>query len=170
MQVVWQNVSNGTVPLTHWAFHLDVAGLGFDAGGDGVRGWTEAHGGVETDRFLGRTAGGVEGMGTAGLSFAGGRGEESTADALTAAVGGDVEAVDDEAAFVERGKQHDLAQDAGVFKGTVANKAPTENLIGFFHAARDIPILRKGIMDQYELTVAKTVYVFDFLITLEVLK
>ena len=149
MQVVWQNVSNRTVPLTHWAFHLDVAGLGFDADGNRVGGWTEAHGGVEMDRFLGRTAGGVEGTGAAGLSFAGGRGEESTADALTAAVGGDVEAVDDEAAFVECGKQHDLAQDAGVFKGTVANKSSAEDLLGFFHAARDIPIFRKGIMDQY---------------------
>lgn len=103
-------------------------------------------------------------MSTPLQSFLSGGFKQGSADSTTAVIFGNMEAVNDEPAFVWLGNQHDFANHVISFISAISHVLPAENLFSFFDKTRSIPILSKGIVNQCKIPILQAVYVFYFLI------
>ena len=103
-------------------------------------------------------------MGSHLQGFLSGGFKQCSADSTMAAITGNMEAVNDEPAFVQPGNQHYYANHAIAFISAVCHVLPAENLFSFFDKTRSIPILSEGIVNQCQIPVLQTVYIFYFLI------
>ena len=90
--------------------------------------------------------------------------KQGSADSAAAAITGNMEAVNDEPAFIQRWNQHDFANHAISFISAIGHVLPAEHLFSFFDQARSVPVLSEGIADQRQIPVLQAVHIFYFLI------
>ena len=79
--------------------------------------------------------------------------KQGPADSAAAAITGNMEAVNNEPAFIQRWNQHDFANHAVIFISTIGHVPPAEHLFRFFDQARSVPILCKRIADQRQIPI-----------------
>ena len=93
--------------------------------------------------------------------------KQGFADSMTAVIVGNMEAVNDEPAFVQLGNQHYFANHAISLISAICHVPPAENLFSFFDKTRSVPILSEGIVNQRQIPILQAVHVFYFLIPLK---
>ena len=145
-------------------FHLQIIWLCFSKSRNRIRTEAEPQGGVDVYCLLRRAAGRIQSMSSPFQGFLSGGFKQGSADSAAPAIAGNMEAVNDEPAFVQRGNQHDFANHAISFKSAVGHVLPAENLFSFFGQTRIIPILREGIVNQCQIPILQAIHIFDFLI------
>ena len=96
--------------------------------------------------------------------FLSGRFKQGSADSTAAVIPGNMEAVNDEPAFVWLGNQHYFANHVISFISAICHVLPAENLFCFFDKTRSIPILSEGILNQCQIPILQAVHIFDFLV------
>ena len=102
-------------------------------------------------------------MSTPLQGFLSGGFKQGSADSTTAVIPGNMEAVNDEPAFVQPGNQHDFANHVISFISAISHALPAEHLFSFFDKTRSIPILSKGIVHQCQVLILQAVPIFYFL-------
>ena len=99
-------------------------------------------------------------MGSPLQGFLSGGFKQSPADSAAAVIPGNMEAVNDEPAFVQLRYQHYDANHVIIFISAICHVLPAEDLFRFFGKARCVPILSEGIVNQRQIPVLQAVYIF----------